>query len=156
MLALDLAPPVLPAVTDLEWAMGAEPGSYLALFDDDDLDDVSDPGSRCGRDDMQLDAIRGVLDARGLQLVADDIGLVAVKAEGAAVIRATKIAALVAEIGKSALRVVTRGTGISAGPTATPPPRCSATSRRAWSTSAARRAAIACCSPPTRALTPGP
>lgn len=65
--------------TDMTWAETATTGDYLAKYDDDDLDAVSDPGSRCGRDDRTLDAIRSTLRGRGLRLVADDVGLRAVE-----------------------------------------------------------------------------
>ena len=67
--------------TDLQWAETASAGEYLAEYEDDGLTAETDPGSRCGRDDSALDAIRGVLRARGLRLVADDRGLWAAKGE---------------------------------------------------------------------------
>lgn len=57
------------------WARTAEAGDYLAEYEDDDLDDVSDPGSRCGYDDPTLDEIERVLRARDLTLCATDVGL---------------------------------------------------------------------------------
>ena len=57
------------------WARTAEAGEYLAEYDDDDLDDVSDPGSRCGFDDQTLDEVESVLRDRGLTLTATDVGL---------------------------------------------------------------------------------
>lgn len=60
-----------------EWAMTAEAGEYLVEYDDDDLDDVSDSGSRCGFDDQQLAEIEYILGDRDLKLTADDRGLVA-------------------------------------------------------------------------------
>jgi hypothetical protein len=59
------------------WAQAANAGDYLARYSADDLDDVSDSGSRCGLDDAELAAIEKKLNARGLTLVADDRGLVA-------------------------------------------------------------------------------
>lgn len=63
--------------TDMQWAETAMAGEYLATYEDCGLDDVSDPGSRCGRDDSTLDAIKRTLRGRDLRLVADDRGLVA-------------------------------------------------------------------------------
>lgn len=60
------------------WAVTAEVGDYLAKYADDDLDDVSDPGSRCGYDDETLSAIEAELGKRDLKLEANDRGLVVV------------------------------------------------------------------------------
>lgn len=65
------------------WAATCELGDYLATYDEDGLDAVSDPGSRCGRDDRTLDEIRSTLRERDLDLVADDCGLCAVAADRA-------------------------------------------------------------------------
>lgn len=66
---------------DLRWAETASAGEYLAEYEDDGLTAETDPGSRCGRDDSTLDAIRRVLHGRGLRLVADDRGPRAAKGE---------------------------------------------------------------------------
>ena len=63
--------------SDLQWAETCSAGQYLTTYEDDGLDDVSDHGSRCGRDDAALDAIKRTLRRRDLRLVADDRGLVA-------------------------------------------------------------------------------
>jgi hypothetical protein len=60
------------------WARTAEANEYLATYDEDDMDDVSDAGSRCGFDDEALDEISCVLGKRGLRLEADDVGLVVI------------------------------------------------------------------------------
>ena len=70
---------VVSRASDLQWAETCSAGQYLTTYEDDGLDDVSDHGSRCGRDDAALDAIRRVLRGRGMQLVADDRGLCAAK-----------------------------------------------------------------------------
>ena len=57
------------------WSETVTGGEYLARYEDDDLDEVSDPGSRCGYDDATLDQIRRWLGARDLTIRADDIGL---------------------------------------------------------------------------------
>jgi len=61
----------------LSWAGEAGPGDYLIHYEDTGLTDEEDPGSRCGFDDAELDAIRVTLRRRGLTLSADDRGLVA-------------------------------------------------------------------------------
>jgi hypothetical protein len=66
----------------LDWARTAEPGEYLAEYDGDGFDDRSDPGSRCGYGDDELDAIDTELSKRGITLAADDTGLVAREAGG--------------------------------------------------------------------------
>ena len=60
----------------INWAEEAEEGMYLAEYDLDDLNELSDPGSRCGYDDQTLAAVEAVLRERGLTLTADDCGLV--------------------------------------------------------------------------------
>lgn len=65
------------SASDLRWAKFATIGDYLYEWEDDGLDATSDPGSRGGRDDRELDEIKGVLRGRGLSLEADDRGLVA-------------------------------------------------------------------------------
>lgn len=59
-----------------EFAQSATAGEYFAQFDDDGLDEMSDPGSRCGYGDDELDDLERLLNARGLTLTTDDIGLV--------------------------------------------------------------------------------
>lgn len=54
-------------------------GDYLAYFTD--TPDNSDPGSRCGYCDQELDEIRRGLLQRGLRLQSDDIGLIVVREE---------------------------------------------------------------------------
>ncbi len=63
------------------WAKNAEAGEYLACYEDDDLDAISDPGSRCGYDDETLDAVSAALRKRNMTLVADDVGLCAAEIE---------------------------------------------------------------------------
>lgn len=58
------------------WARTAEAGEYLARYEDDDLDDVSDSGSRCGFGDDTLSEIDSVLPRRELTLTANDVGLI--------------------------------------------------------------------------------
>lgn len=60
-----------------QWAATAEAGDYLAQYADDELDDVSDPGSRCGFGDDELARVEEILGDGGLTLTADDVGLVA-------------------------------------------------------------------------------
>jgi hypothetical protein len=60
----------------LAWAREAEAGDYLHEWEDDGLDEVSDPGSRGGYDDETLDSVEDVLRERDLTLRADDCGLV--------------------------------------------------------------------------------
>jgi hypothetical protein len=62
-----------------EWALECEAGDYLVEYEDDGLDEASDPGSRCGFGDDELDAIGRILSDRGMKLEADDVGLVAVE-----------------------------------------------------------------------------
>jgi hypothetical protein len=50
-------------------------GDYLSLYGDDELTDVSDPGSRCGYSDSELASIRRDLGRRGLTLSTDDRGI---------------------------------------------------------------------------------
>lgn len=69
--------------SDLKWTTTCEAGEYLCEYDDtddegDDLYPEPDSGSRCGRDDQELDEINSMLSRRGLTLEADDRGLVAV------------------------------------------------------------------------------
>jgi hypothetical protein len=59
------------------WARTCDAGEYLARYSEDDLDDVSDSGSRCGFDDLELDDLKRELGKRGMTLEADDEGLVA-------------------------------------------------------------------------------
>lgn len=59
------------------WALEAEAGDYLVEYEEDGLDEVSDPGSRCGFGDDELAEIDAILARRDLRLVADDCGLVA-------------------------------------------------------------------------------
>lgn len=63
----------------IEWARGAEEGEYLIEYEDTGLSAAQDPGSRCGFDDAELDAIRCELARRDLSLEADDQGLIAVE-----------------------------------------------------------------------------
>jgi hypothetical protein len=63
------------------WSETATEGEYLAEYEDDDLDEVSDPGSRCGYDDATLTQTRSWLGERGLSLSADDRGLCVVALE---------------------------------------------------------------------------
>lgn len=67
--------PIMTANEAAIWARTAEPNEYLARFLNDNLDDVSDPGSRCGYGDDTLAAVEKALAARGLTLVATDVGL---------------------------------------------------------------------------------
>lgn len=67
----------LTNTSDIQWAETVSAGEYLAEYEDAE----TDPGSRCGRDDSTLDAIKRVLRGRGLRLVADDRGLRAAQAE---------------------------------------------------------------------------
>lgn len=60
----------------LSWARNTNEGDYLAEYANDDLDEESDPGNRCGYDDETLDAIESVLAERSLTLRANDRGLV--------------------------------------------------------------------------------
>ncbi|MEO7895893.1 MAG: hypothetical protein ABIR65_01220 [Pseudolysinimonas sp.] len=67
-----------PSLADaLEWARSADAGEYLVHYVDAGSTSTSDPGSRCGYDDAQLDAIGRTLAERDLQLVTDDRGLLA-------------------------------------------------------------------------------
>ena len=59
----------------MTWARTATAGEYLARYEGDGLDDVSDSGSRCGYGDDQLDAVGRILRGRDLCLSADDRGL---------------------------------------------------------------------------------
>lgn len=59
----------------LVWAADAVVGDYLVQYEDTGMTDAEDPGSRCGYDDAELDAIRDALDERGLNLITDDRGL---------------------------------------------------------------------------------
>ena len=64
------------------WAETAVEGEYLASYEDDDLDEHSDPGSRCGYDDAELSQVCSWLGERGLTLEADDCGLCVVAVAG--------------------------------------------------------------------------
>ena len=72
-----------PTVNAAKWAQTAEPGDYLRTYEDAGGSDVSDPGSRCGYDDQQLDEANRILAERNLTMQADDTGLVAVEIESA-------------------------------------------------------------------------
>lgn len=61
----------------LDWASDASAGEYLVEYSETGMTDVEDPGSRCGYDDSDLDAIRRALAERGLTLTSDDRGLMA-------------------------------------------------------------------------------
>lgn len=61
----------------IEWARECDAGDYLVEYSDDGLDDVSDPGSRCGFGDDELAEIERVLRGRDMTLSADDTGLAA-------------------------------------------------------------------------------
>lgn len=61
----------------IEWAQECEAGDYLIEYEDCDSTPEEDPGSRCGFDDQELDAIRSVLRGRDMTLSADDRGLLA-------------------------------------------------------------------------------
>jgi hypothetical protein len=63
------------------WSETVAKGEYLALYEDDDLDEVSDPGSRCGYDDATLAQVRSWLGERDLTITADDRGLCVVAVE---------------------------------------------------------------------------
>lgn len=70
------------SITDaLAWARTAEVGEYLVRYKDAGSTPKSDPGSRCGYSDVELDEIEQVLRARDLRLVTDDRGLLAAAAE---------------------------------------------------------------------------
>lgn len=65
-------------ITDaMTWARSADAGDYLLRYEDTGLTHGEDPGSRCGFDDRELAEIGTVLRGRGLQLQADDQGLIA-------------------------------------------------------------------------------
>jgi hypothetical protein len=63
------------------WSETVTEGEYLASYEDDDLDEVSDPGSRCGYDDATLAQVRSWLGERGMTIEADDRGLCVVAVE---------------------------------------------------------------------------
>lgn len=62
------------------WAKSATAGEYLVRYSEGDSTPETDPGSRCGYDDRELDDARRVLRSRGLRLETDDRGILAVEA----------------------------------------------------------------------------
>ena len=76
-----MTPNPIPYVTSpsnaYSWARTAAPGEYLVRYADTGLTAETDPGNRCGFDDATLDTINSMLNARGLYLWADDLGLLA-------------------------------------------------------------------------------
>ena len=62
-----------------EWCYEASVGYYLTTYEDCGSNEMSDPGSRCGYSDVQLDTIKRLLQDRGMYLLADDRGLIVMR-----------------------------------------------------------------------------
>ena len=89
----------------MTWARNATAGEYLARYEGDWLDDVSDSGSRCGYGDDQLDAAGRILRGRDLRLTANDRGLVVESTIDASAL-AREVAAIVGHDGSADIRTI--------------------------------------------------
>lgn len=61
-----------------EWARQADAGEYLIKYATCGVDESDDTGSLCGYGEEEIAQLGNILDARGLRIEANDVGLIVV------------------------------------------------------------------------------